>query len=127
MYRVLFDVTAKGLAILQKCFRLPKLELAEASSNGTAENPHVGSIMLAPPMLQPIGIFAPLARGGSSLAPEQLPQPKSEKSPTVRQQAHQLLEDSSELADEADQLLSAAKDDPAKTRATTNPATSGGA
>jgi hypothetical protein len=40
-----------------------KLELAEAWSRGLAEDPHVGSTMLAPEMLPAVGIFCLLESG----------------------------------------------------------------
>jgi hypothetical protein len=63
MYRVLFDVTAKGRGILQKCFGLMQLELDDPWNRGTEDEPHVGSIMLAPEMLPAVGIFCLLEHG----------------------------------------------------------------
>ena len=49
--------------MIQKCFGLPDLPLAEPWNSGTANAPHTGSIMLAHEMLVPIGIFALLEAG----------------------------------------------------------------
>jgi hypothetical protein len=62
MYRILFDVTAEGLRILEKCLGV-KITPAEAWNHGEHDRPHVGSVMLAQPMLVPIGIFALLESG----------------------------------------------------------------
>lgn len=62
-YRVLCDVTEKGLHVLRKLWGLPRLELAERWNAGSADEPHVGSIMLSRKILAPIGIFALLESG----------------------------------------------------------------
>lgn len=62
MYRILFDVTAEGLRILEKCLGV-KIAPAEAWNRGEPDRPHVGSVMLAQPMLVPLGIFALLESG----------------------------------------------------------------
>jgi hypothetical protein len=67
MYRVLFDVTAEGKRILEKCFGLSRLTLDDSWNRGTAEHPHIGSIMIAPEMLPAIGIFALLEHGCSEV------------------------------------------------------------
>lgn len=63
MYRVLFDVTERGKRTLETCFRVRGLELEDPSTPGTRQEPHVGSIMLAPCTLPSIGIFALLEAG----------------------------------------------------------------
>jgi hypothetical protein len=62
-YRILFDVTEKGRKLIGKCFGIPDMKLGEAWNRGTAEAPHVGSIMLSQEMLVPLGIFALLENG----------------------------------------------------------------
>jgi len=63
MYRILFDVTARGRAILEKCFSVNRIELASPWNTGKDQDPHIGSIMLAREMLVPVGIFALLESG----------------------------------------------------------------
>lgn len=63
LYRVLFDVTANGQKTLQRCFGLTKLELNKPWHSGGNEDPHVGSLMLAPEMLPAVGIFGLLESG----------------------------------------------------------------
>jgi len=63
MYRILFDVTAKGRDVVAKCFGVPKVNLPEAWNCGTADNPHVGCIMLSQEMLRPLAVFALLENG----------------------------------------------------------------
>jgi hypothetical protein len=62
MYRILCDVTADGLCILDKCFGV-RITPADAWNRGTDDKPHVGSVMLSPPMLVPLGVFALLEPG----------------------------------------------------------------
>ena len=61
-FRLLCDVTPKGKAILEKCLSC-RLELGDAWNGGSGDEPHVGSIMLAPHFLIPIGVFALLESG----------------------------------------------------------------
>jgi hypothetical protein len=61
-YRVLFDLTAQGKRIIEKCFAC-ELTLAEPWNGGSKENPHIGSIMLTHEMLMPAGVFALLESG----------------------------------------------------------------
>ena len=63
MYRILFDVTAKGRDVLAKCFGIPNVNLPEPWNRGSTEDPHVGCIMLAGEMLQPLAVFALLESG----------------------------------------------------------------
>src|ERR1041384_6963405 len=63
MYRLLCDVPARGLALLQKCFGVPELQLAASWSRGTKEEPHVGAIMLSHEMMTPVALFALLESG----------------------------------------------------------------
>lgn len=62
-YRLLCDLTEKGRKILAKAFGIPNLQLAEAWNRGGKDDPHVGSIMLAPELLTPIAVFALLENG----------------------------------------------------------------
>ncbi len=63
MYRILFDVTAKGRNIVAKCFGIPNVNLPEPWNCGSSEDPHVGCIMLTREMLQPLAVFALLESG----------------------------------------------------------------
>ncbi len=63
MYRILFDVTAQGKQVLEKALGVAELKLQENWNSGTADRPHVGSIMLAHEMLPVVGIFALLEAG----------------------------------------------------------------
>ena len=62
MYRVLFDLTAQGQKIVEKCLGL-RLIPSEAWNRGTNDDPHIGSVMIAPEMFVPLGIFALLESG----------------------------------------------------------------
>lgn len=62
-YRILFDLTEKGRAILAMCFGVPELKVAEPWNRGADNDPHVGSIMLSGEMLIPIAVFALLESG----------------------------------------------------------------
>jgi hypothetical protein len=62
-YRILCDVTAQGKRILEKAFGLPEFRLAESWNRGDADDPHVGSILLAPEVLDFVGVFALLENG----------------------------------------------------------------
>jgi hypothetical protein len=61
MMRILFDLTATGKKIVEKCFDI-KLE-SEPWNRGAKDVPHVASIMLTREMLIPLGIFALLESG----------------------------------------------------------------
>ena len=63
MYRILFDVTENGRRIIGKCFGMPEPRLAEPWNRGDPKDPHVGSMMLSPELLTPIGVFALLESG----------------------------------------------------------------
>lgn len=63
MYRVLFDLTAKGKQIVEKCFSVEAIDLHLPWNTGTPEVPHVGSIMLFPEALTALGIFALMESG----------------------------------------------------------------
>jgi hypothetical protein len=64
MYRILFDVTEEGRKIVAKCFGFPRdAKLGGAWNRGTAEDPHVGSIMLTQEALVPLAVFALLENG----------------------------------------------------------------
>jgi hypothetical protein len=61
MYRILFDLTAKGQTIVEKC--LGCRIVSEPWNRGTTEEPHVASVMLSQELLVPLGIFALLQSG----------------------------------------------------------------
>ena len=63
LYRILFDVTASGKRVLEKCFGTPNLNLPESWNRGGEKDPHVGCIMLTHEMLQPLAVFALLESG----------------------------------------------------------------
>src|SRR3954454_11595915 len=64
MYRILCDVTEPGASVFRKCFGLARdSTLGEAWNRGTAEKPHVASVMLSQESLMPLGIFALLENG----------------------------------------------------------------
>jgi hypothetical protein len=61
MYRVLCDLTAKGKAIIERCL---SVEIAsEPWNSGSADDPHVASIMLTEDMIVPLAVFALLESG----------------------------------------------------------------
>ena len=62
-YRILCDVTASGKTLLEKMLGITELVLPENWNRGTEDDPHVGSVMLAPEMLTPIAVFALLEHG----------------------------------------------------------------
>jgi hypothetical protein len=62
-YRLLFDLTARGLKIVAACFGIPDFKGAEPWNRGPADDPHVGSIMLSSEMLVPVAVFALLETG----------------------------------------------------------------
>src|SRR5262249_29351447 len=62
-YRLLCDVTSSGKRVLERCFGTPNLNLPESWNRGSAENPHVGCIMLAHEMLRALAVFALLESG----------------------------------------------------------------
>ena len=62
-YRILCDVTESGRNVLAKAFGIPNIVLPEAWNRGTAADPHVGSVMLAPELLVPLAVFALLEAG----------------------------------------------------------------
>ena len=63
MYRILFDVTARGKKILEKAFDVTELKLRENWNRGADTDPHVGCIMLAHDVLPFVGVFALLEDG----------------------------------------------------------------
>ena len=63
MYRILFDVTEKGRKAVAKCFGIPNINLPEPWNRGSAEDPHVGCIMLSQETMQPLAVFALLENG----------------------------------------------------------------
>ena len=63
MYRILFDVTARGKRILEKAFDVSELRLRESWNSGNDDDPHVGSIMLARELLPFVGVFTLLEDG----------------------------------------------------------------
>lgn len=62
-YRLLCDVTEKGRRVLARCFGVPAFAVAEPWNRGTPEEPHIGSVLLTPDMLVPLGVFALLEVG----------------------------------------------------------------
>lgn len=66
-YRILCDVTEPGKKVLEKALEVARLHLHENWNRGPTEDPHVGSIMLAPELLVPVGVFALLENGCSEV------------------------------------------------------------
>ena len=62
-YRLLCDVTAAGKRVIEKALGVAQLGLHENWNHGSADDSHVGSIMLAPDLLPFIGVFALLEAG----------------------------------------------------------------
>jgi hypothetical protein len=62
-YRILCDVTEKGRLIVEKCLGAASLVTHLQWNSGTKEQPHIGSLMLAPEMLVPLAVFALLESG----------------------------------------------------------------
>lgn len=62
-YRLLCDVTARGKRTIEKALGVAQLGLHENWNHGSADDPHVGSVMLAPDLLPPLGVFALLESG----------------------------------------------------------------
>ena len=58
-YRILCDVTARGKKTLEKALSIAQLGLHENWNHGNADDPHVGSLMLAPDLLPFIGGVRP--------------------------------------------------------------------
>lgn len=63
MYRVLFDVTERGRAIVGRWLGVPDLRLGESWNRGSADDPHVGSLLLSHECLVPLGVFCLLHAG----------------------------------------------------------------
>ena len=66
-YRLLCDVTAAGKRVIEKALGVAQLGLHENWNHGSADDPHVGSIMLAPDLLPFLGVFALLEAGCSEV------------------------------------------------------------
>jgi hypothetical protein len=62
-YRLLCDVTQRGKRTIEKALGVKALDLPENWNRGGDEEPHVGSVMLAPELLAPLAIFALLEAG----------------------------------------------------------------
>ena len=62
-YRLLCDVTAVGKRVIEKALGIAQLGLHESWNHGNADDPHVGSVMLAPEVLTFLGVFALLEHG----------------------------------------------------------------
>ena len=62
-YRLLCDVTAQGKKTLEKALGVAQLGLHENWNRGSADDPHVGCVMLAPEVLTLVGVFALLESG----------------------------------------------------------------
>ncbi len=59
MMRVLCDVTKSGRSLFIEAYGLdPDTKLGDPWNSGSKENPHVGSIMLAPDDYKTLGVFA---------------------------------------------------------------------
>lgn len=63
MYRILCDVTARGKRVLEKALDVADLGLRDNWNQGSNDDPHVGSVMLAREVLPFVGIFALLEAG----------------------------------------------------------------
>ncbi len=63
MYRILCDVTARGKRVLEKALDVAELGLRDNWNQGSDDDPHVGSVMLAREVLPFVGIFALLEAG----------------------------------------------------------------
>ncbi len=62
-YRILCDVTAAGKKVLERALDVAQLGLRENWNHGSADAPHIGSVMLAPEFLAFLGVFALLESG----------------------------------------------------------------
>lgn len=62
-YRLLCDVTERGKRVLQVALGIPDLNLPDSWNRGDPDDPHVGSMMVAPELLVPLGVFALLENG----------------------------------------------------------------
>ncbi len=61
MYRILCDLTAVGKAVVERCL---SVEIAsEPWNSGSADDPHVASILLTQEMIVPLAVFALLECG----------------------------------------------------------------
>jgi hypothetical protein len=66
-YRILFDVTEQGRAVIGRWLGIPGFKLAEPWNRGSDSDPHVGSILLSPESLIPLSAFALFAAGYSEV------------------------------------------------------------
>lgn len=55
MYRLLYDLTAKGKRTVEKCFSITLT--SEAWNCGSKDDPHIASIMLSSETILPLGVF----------------------------------------------------------------------
>ena len=62
-YRILCDVTAAGKKIIEKALDVAQLGLRENWNPGNSDDPHIGSVMLAPESAPFLGVFALLESG----------------------------------------------------------------
>jgi len=62
-YRLLSDVTEKGKHIIQIALGIANLDLHDSWNHGDPKEPHVGSLMVVPELLVPLGVFALLENG----------------------------------------------------------------
>jgi hypothetical protein len=62
-YRILCDVTAAGKKVIEKALDVAQLGLRKNWNHGNTDDPHVGSVMLAPDLLPFLGVFALLESG----------------------------------------------------------------
>ena len=61
MYRILCDLTAKGKQTVERCFGV-QIQ-SENWNSGSADDPHVASIMLSEETIMPLAVFALLDAG----------------------------------------------------------------
>lgn len=62
-YRILFDVTEQGRAVIGRWLGIPDIKLGEAWNRGSDDEAHVGSILLSPESLVPLSVFALFSTG----------------------------------------------------------------
>ena len=62
-YRLLCDVTEKGKHTIQIALGIANLELHDSWNRGEPQDPHIGSLMVVPELLVPLGVFALLENG----------------------------------------------------------------
>lgn len=63
MMRILCDVTSNGKQVLEKCLGVRSIDLQPPWNSGATDDPHIGSMMLAPEFFCPIAVFCLLESG----------------------------------------------------------------